>query len=152
MAGCGVKASGVQECRQIERARCESAAACGIIEDVAACERYVEDQCRHGFPPDLGPSNSSVAACVKAIQDVGVCAERSGKKTAPGDCGRSSLSGADADRVCELVEHPESIPRCDFLAEAASADEDSEDAAAEPEKAEEEEAETAVDAGADAAR
>lgn len=128
LCACGTNAARVEECRQIEVARCRSAAQCGLIPDLAACERYVADECRHGFPPNLGPSSSSVTACVKAIDDIAACAKRSGKKTPPEDCSQSSLNKADAKNVCELVEHPERIPRCSFLDEPKSkGDETNED-------------------------
>lgn len=155
VAACGTKATGVEECRQIESARCRSAAQCGLIDDVAACERYVTDECRHGFAPNLGPSSSNVTSCVKALGDVEACAKRSGKKTAPGDCGRASLEAAKAENVCELVEHPEQIPRCSFLAKPSQTtnddeDKDEHDAAAAPKPTEAAPA-TPPDAAADAA-
>lgn len=114
--GCGTKTSGIEECRQIELARCRSAGECGVIEDVSACERYVEDHCLHGFDPALGPSKTDVQACAEAIEDVGACAERSGTKTDPQSCRQSSLRNANVTRVCDLVERPDRIPSCRFLA------------------------------------
>jgi hypothetical protein len=158
LSACGTNATGIEECRQIELARCHSAAQCGLIEDVAACERYIADECRHGLPPDLGPSSSNVTSCVKAINDVASCAKRSGNKTAPSDCGRASLESANADNVCDLVEHPEEIPRCSFLAEPSKSDEADEndededvaDAASKPETPQEPAATPTADAAADA--
>src|SRR5690606_27518206 len=103
-------------------------AQCGQIPDLAACERYVADECRHGFPSNLGPSRSSITACVKAIDDIAACAKRNGKKTPPRDCSQSSLTKADAKNVCELVVHPERIPRCSFLDEPTSKGEETDDA------------------------
>lgn len=120
MMGCGTKTSGVEECRQIESARCVSAQRCGLIEDAPACERYVRDQCRHGFDPSIGPSKSEVNACSAAIEDIGDCAQRSGAKTAPASCRESRLEEANANRVCDLVERPERIPACAFLSDAKS--------------------------------
>lgn len=116
-ASCGTQASGIEECRQIENARCQSAAQCGLIDDVAACERYVRDQCLHGIPDDLGPSNSEVTACVEAIEDVGSCAKRLGDKADPSNCSQDSVNSATASRVCQLVERPERLEDCRFLGE-----------------------------------
>ncbi len=124
-SGCGTKASGVEECRQIEMARCRSAERCGSIEDAEACERYVEDHCLHGLDPALGPSKAEVLECSEAIEDVGACAQRSGTKTNPDVCRETSLRKANASRVCDLVERPERIPSCGFLAPTSSRDEDS---------------------------
>lgn len=152
--GCGTNAKNVEECRQIELARCRAAEQCGQIDDVAACERYIADECRHGFPEGLEPSGSSISACVKAIDDVGACAKREGKKTAPGDCARSSLTSAATDNVCELVEHPEEIPRCSFLAPAKDEDDADDDQVADAAADEpgDEQTMSATDAAADVSR
>lgn len=132
-ASCGTHTSGIEECRQIERARCQSAVPCGLIEDVAACERYVQDQCLHGMPDDLGPSKTDVSACVDAIEDVGSCAKSLGRKADPSECRQASVKSAAASRVCQLVERPEQLEDCRFLGTSeaemdASRDEDEEDA------------------------
>lgn len=115
VVGCGTKTTGIEECRQIELARCLSAERCELIEDTGACERYVQDHCRHGFDPSIGPSKSEVNDCSAAIEEVGECAVRSGTKTAPASCRGSRLDDANAKRVCDLVERPERISACSFL-------------------------------------
>lgn len=145
--GCGTKATLVEECRQIELARCRSAAECGLVPDEAACRRYVDDQCRHGFPGDLGPSKSDVQACAEAIEDIATCADRSGGKTDPNECKQSSLHETGEDRVCDLVERPEKLADCRFL----QTDEEDFDAALPAEQESEETTPPGADAAADAA-
>jgi hypothetical protein len=96
---CGTDAVGVESCRQIEQARCENAPACGIDlstpvhrgsrpEDaVAACIRYYDDACMHGFAAPADPGAIQVQACIDAINT--------------GDC--------------SVVKAPESHPSCAFL-------------------------------------
>jgi hypothetical protein len=74
-AACGTSAVGVQQCRQIEDARCQRASACGInlqtpVEvgnDVDACIRFYNDQCLHGLVTQTVPTSSDVSSCIQAI-------------------------------------------------------------------------------------
>lgn len=96
---CGTDPVGVESCRQIERARCENAPACGIDLSkpvhrgdtpelaVAACIRYYDDACLHGLVTTSDPGSIQVQACVEAINT--------------GDC--------------SVVVKPESSPACAFL-------------------------------------
>lgn len=96
---CGTDPVGVDECRKIEKARCESAQACGInlselkhadstsATDVGACERYYDDACLHGLALSKDPGTVVVDACVNAIIS--------------GDCG--------------IVQNPQNYPACAFL-------------------------------------
>lgn len=102
--GCGTDPVGVDACRKIERARCESAIGCGIdlrrplhsgdepVNDTAACIRFYDDQCLHGLVTSKEPSPQSVDACVNAI--------------ITGDC--------------SVVKEPESSPACSFLVPPAA--------------------------------
>lgn len=96
---CGTEPVGVDACKKIERARCESAEACGIslerplheedspVNNVAACIRYYNDQCLHGLAVK-DPGGPAVDACVQAIIN--------------GDC--------------SAVRTPQAHPACSFLA------------------------------------
>lgn len=156
ISSCGTHASGIEECRRIERARCQSAAQCGLVDDVGACERYVQDQCLHGMPDDLGPSNSDVTACVEAIEDVGSCAKRLGRKADPSDCSQDTVNSAAASRVCQLVERPERLEDCRFLGDsegekdAASDEGDGDDDDSVSDAAAPETPKATIDAAADA--
>lgn len=113
-ASCGTNAVGIDECRDIEEARCRAGDPCGIIDDVAACERYYRDHCLHGLATKP-PGNAVVGACVQIINDAGQCASND-PETALADCdpvfakARGSLKTA-----CDVVAHPELTPECSFL-------------------------------------
>lgn len=113
-SGCGTSAVGIDDCRAIEQARCRAAAPCGLVDDVAACERYYRDHCLHGLLTDP-PPGTSVADCVRAIEAAGQCASRD-PESPLSECtedvpeARPGLSSA-----CAVVEHPERAEPCSFL-------------------------------------
>ena len=87
-AGCGTDAKGIDDCRDIEQARCAAAKSCGI-EDVAACQRFYRDQCLHGLSISA-PSSSVLKACLATIRSAGACAaSTAGVDTPLGQHGRS---------------------------------------------------------------
>lgn len=115
-SGCGTAAVGIDDCRDIEQARCHAAAACGFVSDVDACERYYRDHCLHGLPVKP-PAGDSVPSCVEVIKAAGRCAE-----------GDPSIELVDCDPAvaepksgftlaCDVVSHPERTPECAFLSE-----------------------------------
>ncbi len=81
-AGCGTSASGVNDCKTIEEARCNAAAKCSAISlsppystngsATDACIRYYDTACLHGLAGNQ-PSNGQLQDCVTAIQ-TGGCA------------------------------------------------------------------------------
>ena len=113
-SGCGTSAVGIDECRDIEQARCAAGKPCGIVEDVDACERYARDHCLHGLAA-TPPAGASVASCVDVIKAAGACA-KGDPEALLSDCdpavsaGRTSLSTA-----CDVVLHPERVAECSFL-------------------------------------
>jgi hypothetical protein len=76
-AACGSDATGVDECRQIETARCQQALGCGISlssppavsDSVDGCISFYNDACLHGLEV-ADPGSPAVNACIQAIQDV----------------------------------------------------------------------------------
>jgi hypothetical protein len=117
--GCGTDAKGIEDCRDIERARCSAAAACGIVTDVEACQRFYRDHCLHGMA-SLPASPTAVDECVETINSAGSCARVSpeGKLTPLSDCEDANGVLDAASNVmyaCELVEKPELARRCSFL-------------------------------------
>jgi hypothetical protein len=75
-AACGSDATGIDECRQIETARCQAAPACPSINlgvppyatnQVDGCIAFYKDACLHGLQV-ADPGTPAIAACVKAIQ------------------------------------------------------------------------------------
>jgi hypothetical protein len=113
---CGTSAVGVEDCRSIERARCQAARPCNFgidsNSDEEVCLRFARDNCLHGMLVQA-PTAGSVTKCVNAINGAGTCATK--KKDTPGvDCAAVALTSGSAT-VCELIENPEQIPACEFL-------------------------------------
>jgi hypothetical protein len=88
--GCGTDAKDVDECRDIEQARCEAAKPCGLVDDVDACKRFYRDHCLHGMVVE-SPGRAQVNACVDAIREAGDAKE------------------------CNTVLYPERTAACSFL-------------------------------------
>jgi hypothetical protein len=113
-SGCGTSAVGVDECRDIENARCEASEPCGLVDDVQACKRYYRDHCLHGLAT-APPAGASVDSCVQAIKAAGACAEADPEALLE-DCepgvpeAQSGLASA-----CDVVLHPERAAECSFL-------------------------------------
>ena len=89
-AGCGTNAQAVDECRDIEQARCEAGEPCGLVDDVDACKRFYRDHCLHGMVVE-SPGQAQVDACVSAIEAAGASME------------------------CDVVLYPERTAECSFL-------------------------------------
>ena len=122
---CGTDAVGVDDCRDIETARCEAAASCQgdlHVEDVDACKRYYRDHCLHGLRVEDEPGAPVLNACVRAIEAAGACAAVD-PNTTVADCAadeaalRSQTSPALV-QVCDIIQYPERTIECEFLLEA----------------------------------
>ena len=120
-SGCGTSAVGVDECRDIEQARCRANASCldargnPLIEDVSACERYYLDHCLHGLAAKP-PAGASVDACLDVIETAGLCAKSDPEAAL--DCTETaSRPRTSFTRACDLVAHPERAVECSFLLE-----------------------------------
>jgi hypothetical protein len=120
-SGCGTKAVGIDECRDIERARCRAGAYCGIVDDVPACERYYRDHCLHGLATKP-PSGAVVAACVQNIEAAGRCASK-GAETPLNACDEDvSPRRGNLRTACDVVAHPELTSECAFLTDTPPVD------------------------------
>jgi hypothetical protein len=125
-AGCGADAVGVDDCRKIEKARCEAASHCGdrfSITDVDACKRFYRNQCLHGLETGKSPGAGQVAACVRVIQTAGACAAQNSPTTTLAACGDPTLANETDPQlvnVCKVVETPELTVECAFLSGAAT--------------------------------
>jgi hypothetical protein len=121
-AGCGTDAQGIDECRDIEQARCTAAKQCGLVSDVPGCQRFYRDQCLHGLPV-ASPGSVKVQLCVATIRAAGQCVEQSGDvNTLLRDCDPSVTEGARGVlTVCALVKEPEKATECSFLTPDAEA-------------------------------
>jgi hypothetical protein len=111
--GCGPDPVGVEDCRQIEQARCEASSKCGVVRDVTACQRFYRDHCLHGFALEEAPSSRVVASCVDAIRAVGECARR-GSDILVSEC-TEVAPPAISMTVCDAIAAPEELPACRFL-------------------------------------
>lgn len=112
---CGTSAVGIEDCRSIERARCQAARSCdfGIDSnsDEEVCLRFARDNCLHGMLVQA-PTAGSVTKCVNAINAAGACAT---KKTSLSDCGAVGVVTPATATICEIIENPEQITACEFL-------------------------------------
>ena len=118
-ASCGTNAVGVDDCRDIEQARCRASASCldgdgvPLIQDVPACERYYRDHCLHGFAVKP-PAGADVAACIQIIEQAGRCAQEDPEsELACTDTASARRTGFT--RACDVVTHPERATECAFL-------------------------------------
>lgn len=108
--GCGTDAKGIEDCRDIEQARCDALAACGTVSDVGECQRFYHDHCLHGLPL-APPQRAEVDQCVAAIQSLGACA-RLDRQVKVRDC---LVDTTGASLVCEALQFPEKVNACAFL-------------------------------------
>jgi hypothetical protein len=114
-SGCGTNAVGVEDCRDIEEARCRAGESCGLVDDVAACQRFYRDHCLHGLMTE--PTNgASVEDCVRAIEAAGRCAAQN-PESSLSDCGDEPVPEAQPGvaSACDVVAYPERTLECGFL-------------------------------------
>lgn len=109
--GCGTDARGIDDCRNIEQARCAAAANCGgpngsgtVVVDVDSCQRFYRDQCLHGTTT-ASPGAPAVDECVRAIQAAGECAGADAACVAP----------LTPESACTKILRPELLAECRFL-------------------------------------
>ncbi len=114
-AGCSTDAVGVEDCRDIESARCEAASACGDVQDEEACKRFYRDHCLHGLALEDEPSGTAVQTCVRSLKAVAACTP----ETALADCPGVTLSPSALLLACDVVRAPEDIEECRFLVPVA---------------------------------
>lgn len=113
--GCGPDAKGVDDCRDIEHARCAAAAPCGIVTDVPACQRFYRDHCLHGMVT-APPSRDHVEQCIRTIEAAGACATAEGAEARLSACDNGELLEASgASLACDIVNRPELADNCAFL-------------------------------------
>jgi hypothetical protein len=110
-SGCSTEAVGIDECRDIEEARCEAGAICGFVDDVDACKRFYRDQCLHGLPV-ASPGAPQVDRCVAAIGTAAACAR---DQTPLASCAVAVTPGTRLAEPCDLVLAPERLEPCSFL-------------------------------------
>jgi hypothetical protein len=129
--GCGTDAVAVDDCREIENARCEAASHCSdryTVTDVDACRRFYRDQCLHGIASSKPPSTGQVRACVSVIQAAGRCASATSATTVLAECGDTALAAQTHPTLlvaCDVVAYPELAAECSFLSEVSELGTDS---------------------------
>ena len=111
--GCGTDAHGIEDCREIEQARCAAAVPCGIVTDQPRCEIYYRDHRLHGLP-GTQPQQASIDLCVVAIHALGACAKQGGAHADIASCD-PAIPTHDASTVCEVIQFPERAYACSFL-------------------------------------
>jgi hypothetical protein len=114
-------AVGIEQCRMIETARCESAVHCGFSEDEALrCVEFYHDQCLHGIEnASERPDDTQAELCVDAIQAVAACAQK-GTATMQ-DCPQAPLvSGASLTLTpCAVIlKQAHLLAACAFVSSA----------------------------------
>jgi hypothetical protein len=114
VAGCGTKAEGISECREIEQARCSAATACGFAQ-VDDCRRYYRDHCLHGLAIEA-ISQAQVDACAQELDRAGRCAVAQGGATLASACSEPVATATAASSTCDVVQRPETALACAFLA------------------------------------
>ncbi len=111
--GCSTDAVGVNECRDVEYARCEASVACGVIEEdeVDACKRFYRDHCLHGISGDKVPTADEHKACLELIEQAQATAEDS--------LGMGGAGEAD-ESACEIIDKPWKSEECAYLSADSS--------------------------------
>jgi uncharacterized membrane protein YgcG len=115
---CSTKAVGIDQCRDIEYARCEAAVSCPSVfevKDVAACKRFYRDQCLHGLALAHSPAKSDVRDCIDVIRLMGKCAKNHGEKASVAECDGLSSESTKVKTVCQAMQKLEWVPECSFL-------------------------------------
>ncbi|MBI3201216.1 MAG: hypothetical protein HYZ29_06695 [Myxococcales bacterium] len=116
-SGCGTDAVAVDECRDIENARCEAGKFCGFVDDVDECKRFYRDQCLHGMAVGERPGTLRVKECVATLRAAGECAKAGAKTLA--ECVTQGLPAPSQKTyhtdTCDIVQEPEGVEECDFL-------------------------------------
>src|SRR6188768_905747 len=105
--GCSTGAIAIQQCREIERQRCEAAAVCGVIEskEVASCKRFYNDQCLHGIAGDEEPTADEQADCLGFLED----------RQADAEAARDDDDQAALEQSCNVLAKPWDYDQCAFI-------------------------------------
>ena len=108
--GCTTSAVAIQECRDIEAARCEASVPCGVIEadEVESCQRFYRDQCLHGISGSKEPTSDEQKTCLELINDAAEVAEKTMSFGMGGEGGVYELA-------CEVIAAPWKHPDCAFV-------------------------------------
>lgn len=105
--GCSTGAIAIQQCREIERQRCEGAFACGVIEssEVDSCKRFYNDQCLHGIAGDEEPTADEQTRCLEFLQELQADAEAA----------RDDEDEEALENACQILAEPWDYDQCAFI-------------------------------------
>ena len=117
-SGCTTSAVAIEQCREVEAARCESSVPCGVIEpdEVEACKRFYYDQCLHGIQGPEEPTAENQKHCVELIEDSGKAALAAllAAELAQTEEERNDALKAQV-QACIVVAVPWNAKPCDFI-------------------------------------
>jgi len=120
LGACNTAAVGIEECREIEAARCEASVPCGILtaDEVQECQRFYEDQCLHGIAGPKEPTADQQIRCVDLIEASGEAAKMAQESMNNDDLSVSDFEAveADYDAACAIVSRPWDESECSYLA------------------------------------
>ncbi len=157
-ASCSTGAAGVAACTTIEEYRCTIAPTCTPGFDVGACQRFYRDACLNGIQnTTLTVDPSTLAAgCVSALGVVAASATAGGGNDPypvadlMPDASCAALTTADPTACDIILDCPELLPACNFVASPPDAGTDA-DAATEDADAATADADAATEDAGDAA-
>jgi hypothetical protein len=100
---CTTSAVAVDQCREIENARCAASVNCGTVkaDGVDQCQLLYRDQCLHGIAGPEAPTADQQQKCVNLIVEAGDTAQ--------------SSSGDEYDAACAVIGAPWNNQECQFL-------------------------------------
>lgn len=128
--GCATEAVAIEDCRQIEFARCEASVPCGVIlqDEVEECQRIYREQCLHGIAGPEEPTADQQRLCLNLIVEAGeraseLAAELSNAADAEasGEGSEKSPKQIEYEVACRIVSEPWEREECDYLNEDAGA-------------------------------
>ena len=154
VASCSTGAEGVAACTTIEEYRCTIAPLCTPGFNVPECQRFYRDACLNGIQNTMpsGDLGTLASGCVSALQVAAACASAGGGNSPCAgaslvpDAGCASLTTTDPTACDLILDCPEALTACNFVATPfdAGADGDA-DAAVEDADAAVEDADAAVE-------
>jgi len=105
--GCSTGAIAIQQCREIERQRCEGAAVCGVIKssEVDSCKRFYNDQCLHGISGDEEPTADEQTDCLTFLQE----------RQADAEAARDDDDQDALEDACQVLAEPWDYDQCAFI-------------------------------------
>jgi hypothetical protein len=111
-------AVGIEACRAIETARCESAQYCGFTEDQSLrCVEFYHDQCLHGIEnAEEPPGETDTKLCVDAVRAVAGCAQKAAATMA--DCPNAPLVATASTTLTPclvILKHAHLLQACAFV-------------------------------------